>query len=243
MRFLAAESTPGQKLSPQRAYDMLAEAYDHIPNPMIALERGAMGEFIPPLAGLEVADLGCGTGRYTVRALEAGARSVFSIDFSAGMLRVTKDRLAADSRVRVVQGNMEHLPLRDGAVDGILSGLALGYVARLDRAVSEMARVLRPGGFAVLSDLHPVGPTLGWEREYRVGENGSTRKIVVDHHPYSFEQLFELFYDSGFGLERLEEVPVGDAVLPFVRGFRERWRVSRLRHVPAVAVFLLRKEN
>jgi len=243
MMFFTERSTPGEKLSPRQAYDALAESYDHIPNPMIALERGAMGDLIPPLDGLTVADLGCGTGRYTARALQAGARAVYAVDLSVNMLRVTEGRVSPDPRVKLVHASMENIPLCDGAVDVILSGLALGYVTSLERAISEMARLLRVGGAAVLSDLHPVGTTLGWAREYRMGTNGSSRKIVVDYHPYTFERLFELFYDCGFALERVHEVPVGDAVGPFVRGLRERIRVNRLLSVPAVAVFLLRKET
>jgi len=243
MPFPSRSRPPSMRLSARQAYDVLAESYDQLPNPMLALERGVMAALIPPLAGLTVADLGCGTGRYAGRALEQGARRVYAIDVSGGMLLKSRHRLGADPRVRWVRADMEELPLADGSLDGVLSGLALGYARRLDRAVAEMGRALRRGGFVLLSDLHPIGPSLGWAREYTVGANGSLAKIVVDHHPYSFERLFDLFFDAGFSLEELREVPVGDEVLPFARGLRGRWRVRRLRRVPAVAVLHLRKED
>lgn len=230
------------KLPAREAYDALAEIYDGLPNPMLALERGAMAEVIPPLAGLTVADLGCGTGRYAAHALERGARSVYALDLSRGMLQKLRERRAADSRLHLLQADMQELPLADGALDGILSGLALGYAARLVRAVAEMGRVVRPGGFVLLSDLHPIGPSLGWEREYLIGRNGSLARIRVEHHPYSFERLFDLFFDAGFCLDELREVPVGAERLAFARGFRERWRVRRLAAVSAVAVLRFIKD-
>jgi malonyl-CoA O-methyltransferase len=231
------------RLTAQKAYDVLAESYDQLPNPMIALERGAMSALIPDLSGLTVADLGCGTGRYTLRALERGARRVYAVDLSGGMLRVARSRLVRDERVALLQADMQALPFAEGRLDGILSGLALGYAPRLDRAVGELGRVLRPGGFALLSDLHPIGPSLGWEREYRVAGNGSSPRLLVEHHPYTFERLFDLCFDAGFSLEEIQEVPVGDAARRFARGWRERLRVRRIRGVPAVAIFLLRKES
>jgi malonyl-CoA O-methyltransferase len=231
-----------ERLVPEEAYDLLAPSYDLMPNPLVALERDAMNALLPPLSDLSVADLGCGTGRYTAQALDRGARRVYAVDLSSRMAAATAGRYREDPRVRAIRGDMERLPLRSGAVDGIVSGLAVGYVARLDRALAEMARVLVSQGFALLSDLHPIGGTLGWERGYRLRTNGSFRRITVEHHPYSFETFFDLAFDAGLQLEELREVPVGKSVGSFVGGPWQRLRLRRLRHLPAVAVFLLRKE-
>lgn len=232
-----------RRLTAKEAYEALAPHYDSIPNPMMALEQNAMARLLPDLEGLTVADLGCGTGRYTERALDAGARRVYAVDLSHGMLRHLSSRVAADPRVREVRANMEQLPFAAGRLDGVLSGLALGYATRLDRVLAEMSRVLRPGGFALISDLHPVGPSLGWQREYLLGVNGNRERIVVEHHAYSFERFFELVFAHGLFLNELQEVPVGEGVMRFAHGWRERRRVHRLRNVPAVAVFLLSKED
>ena len=234
---------PSRRLSPREAYELLASDYDSIPNPMIALEQDAMARLLPPLDGLRVADLGCGTGRCAKRALAAGARHVYAIDLSAGMAGAVASRYREEERLSAIRGDMQSLPFPSDSLDGVLSGLALGYAPRLERALSEVARVLRPGGFALLSDLHPVGPSLGWEREYRIGASSHQEKIVVEHFPYSFERFFQLAYESDLFLEALHEVPVGPSVAHFARGFRERLRLRGLREVPAVAVFLLRKET
>ena len=165
-------------LSPRQAYELLSPHYDSYPNPMIALEESALSEFLPELGGARLADIGCGTGRYAKKALEAGAERVFALDLAGGMLDVARSHLTPSRRFRTLQADMQALPLRSASLDGVLCGLALGYAARLDRALAEMARVLRKGGFIFVSDLHPLGPSLGWQREYQLGHNGHRERIV-----------------------------------------------------------------
>lgn len=67
------------------AYDLWSEVFDRDGNPLIALEERHIDALIGPVAGLTVADGGCGTGRHAIRLAAAGAR-VTALDFSPGML-------------------------------------------------------------------------------------------------------------------------------------------------------------
>jgi ArsR family transcriptional regulator len=115
-----------------------------------AFSREALFALLP--TAWVVADLGCGTGQ-TATALAPHVRQVIGIDQSSAMLKAARKRTAGLSNVELRQGSLEALPLEDASVDAALLLLALTYVSDPARALSEMVRVLRPGGRAVVVDL------------------------------------------------------------------------------------------
>jgi ArsR family transcriptional regulator len=99
-----------------------------------------------------VADLGCGSG--TVAAELAGAVArVVGVDASPEMLRAAAARTRGLANVELREGDIAALPLDDESCDAALLLLALTHVPAPDRALAEMARILRPGGRAVVVDL------------------------------------------------------------------------------------------
>jgi ArsR family transcriptional regulator len=99
-----------------------------------------------------VADLGCGSGG-AAAALAPYVRSVIGVDQSAAMLKTARQRTHGLPNVELRRGSLESLPLQDGSVDAVLLLLALAYVAEPLPVLEEAARVLRPGGRAVVVDL------------------------------------------------------------------------------------------
>jgi SAM-dependent methyltransferase len=99
-----------------------------------------------------VADLGCGSGHATAR-LSPYVRQVIGVDQSAAMLTAARKRTAGLANVELRRGELEALPLEDGSVDAALLLLALTYVPEPRRVLDELARVLKPGGRAVVVDL------------------------------------------------------------------------------------------
>jgi len=126
----------------------------------------AAASLLPP--GLVFADLGCGTG-YMARGLVGLCRRLICVDRSAAMLGEARERLeelagaGGVTELDFRRGELDELPIADGELDGLVAGMVLHHVARLDRPLSEMRRVLRPGGTAVLVDLAPHGEE--WMRE------------------------------------------------------------------------------
>ena len=115
------------------------------------------------LQGLEVLDVGCGTGIISMLALERGAARIFCGDISQHMLDVGRSKareLGYSQRMEFRQLDAESLPFEDGSFDLVMSGMSLGLFPNLERALSEMVRVLRPGGFLSLSGH---GPEHYWE--------------------------------------------------------------------------------
>lgn len=112
---------------------------------------------LPTLLGLvdsrlEVADLGCGTGE-TVALLASHVQRVIGVDREARMLDVARERTAHQPNAELRQGGLTALPLDDHSVDAVLCMLVLHHVEDTDTALAEIARILRPGGRAVVLDM------------------------------------------------------------------------------------------
>ena len=97
--------------------------------------------------GLDWADIGCGTGALSAAILEMCApKSVVGIDPSAGFVEYATTRMV-DPRASFATGDARAIPLADGSVDVVVSGLVLNFVPPAEHlmAVNEMRRIGRPG--------------------------------------------------------------------------------------------------
>lgn len=101
-----------------------------------------------------VADLGCGTGPLA-EALAPIVRRVIAIDESEAMLETARRRLEGFDNVELRRGELESLPLEDASVDAATLVLVLHHLPQPERAVAEVARVLRPGGRFLILDMLP----------------------------------------------------------------------------------------
>jgi len=137
------------------------EIGDHFANGQ-ARQRAAAA-LLPP--GLVLADLGCGTG-YFGRALLGLARRLICVDASPGMLDAARKSLAtasAGTEVEFRQGDLDELPIATDELDGAVAGMVLHHLERLESALAEIRRVVRPGGTVVVVELAPHRET--WMHE------------------------------------------------------------------------------
>lgn len=115
----------------------------------------AIGHFLLYLTpAIDIADLGAGEGMISM-LLARRAHYVFCIDRSPRMVEVGS-RIARDNGVDNLEyklGDIEKVPLPDECVDLSLLSQSLHHAAHPQRAVSEAARILRPGGLLVILDL------------------------------------------------------------------------------------------
>lgn len=139
--------------------------------------------WLTPAEPATVLELGAGTGKLTAGLLSAG-HQVIATDHSPAMLARLRDNHAEASgeRLRVLTGAAESIPLPDRSVDLVIAGQAFHWFAP-ERALPEIARVLRPGGtVAVLWNIRDeqipwvrkLGRILG---EYPVGAPGAADLI------------------------------------------------------------------
>ncbi len=99
-------------------------------------------------AGSRVLDVGCGTGATLARLREAGLEAA-GLDLSPAMLSEARGHGAP-----LVAGRATELPLAAGRLDGLFCECVLSAVNQPDPMLAEIARVLRPGGLFVLTDLY-----------------------------------------------------------------------------------------
>src|SRR5262245_36992337 len=99
-----------ERVPTRDGYDRWAEIYDGEGNPLIALEQPLVDHLLGGVSGLDVVDLGCGTGRHAVRLALEGAR-VTALDFAEGMVARAREK-AGWERVRFIAHDLTRpLPL------------------------------------------------------------------------------------------------------------------------------------
>lgn len=145
----------GELSGVRQGYDRWAASYDHDGNPLIALEEPHVRAALGDVKGLDVLELGCGTGRHTAWLHEAGA-NVTALDFSEGMLQTARSKLAGEGVRWVTHDLHQPLPFAHQSFDLVLSALVLEHLRDLPAFFEETSRVLRHGGRAVVSAMHPV---------------------------------------------------------------------------------------
>jgi ubiquinone/menaquinone biosynthesis C-methylase UbiE len=107
-------------------------------------------EFVRRFAsGKDVLEVGCGTGLILQR-LDAFARSTCGVDLSPNMLELARRR-----QLNVQLGSATRLPFRDGSFDVACAFKVLAHVREVRLALSEMARVVRPGGHVIAEFYNP----------------------------------------------------------------------------------------
>src|SRR3989442_10532408 len=101
-----------------------------------------------------VGDLGCGTGQVSASIAPFVSR-VIAVDASPAMLQAAKKRLQHAGNIDLRRGELEALPIDDAMLDAATLMLVLHHVPEPDRALAEVARVLKPGGRLVIVDMLP----------------------------------------------------------------------------------------
>lgn len=132
-----------------------APRYDR-PNPAIEGEQPVVHAMLADLPAGIALDAACGTGRHAAKLAELG-HQVIGVDTTEAMLDIARAKVP-DAEFR--RGSLEDLPVDDDSVDLITCALALTHVPDLGPVLREFRRVLRPGGIAVLSDMHPFNTML-----------------------------------------------------------------------------------
>jgi ubiquinone/menaquinone biosynthesis C-methylase UbiE len=156
MTSVSGNGTPPAEPSGVNDYDSFAEAYSADNESKIFnayYERPAILELAGDVTGRRILDAGCGSGPLSEALRDRGA-VVSGFDKSAGMLEVARKRLGDDADLRVADLGSP-LPYPDGAFDDVIASLVLHYLEDWGPALSELRRVLKPGGRLIVSVDHP----------------------------------------------------------------------------------------
>lgn len=209
-----ATAPPIEHVPTRDGYDRWAEIYDGDDNPLVALEEPVVRAWCGDLRGLTALDLGCGTGRHALWLADQGAR-VTAMDFSAGMLERARAKTGSRSIDFRTHDLDRPLPFGDGEFDRIVCGLVVDHIADLARFFREMRRVLKHGGMAVVTTVHPAMMLRGVQARFRDPASGrevrpascshqlSDYVLAASHAGLKFNALCERSVDDALA-DRLE---------------------------------------
>jgi ubiquinone/menaquinone biosynthesis C-methylase UbiE/biotin operon repressor len=124
---------------------------DYVPGKSWKSVAEALLRLMPPMI---IADLGAGEGAFAL-LLAQRAKKVIAVDTSAKMIEVAREQALRHGLTNVEYrlGDMEELPIDSAAVDLVFFSQSLHHALHPDRAISEAARILVPGGRIVILDL------------------------------------------------------------------------------------------
>jgi ubiquinone/menaquinone biosynthesis C-methylase UbiE len=200
---------PIETLPTRDGYDRWAAVYDDDGNPLVALEEPLVDELLGDVNGLHIADIGCGTGRHSVRLASRGAR-VSGFDFSEEMLRRARAK-AAGLNVEFHQHDLaEPLPVPDQSFDRVICGLVIDHIADLPGLFREMHRVCRPDGFAVVSVMHPAMMLRGVQARFHDAASG--REVRPASCTHQISDYVMAAVGAGWTLDHLSEHATDEAL-------------------------------
>jgi ubiquinone/menaquinone biosynthesis C-methylase UbiE len=201
-------------------YRAWSDNYDEPGNPLIAIEEPAVWalvDAVDPAPGDEALDAACGTGRHARHLVDRGYR-VVGTDLTPEMLDKARSNVP---EAEFLEADLRDLPFEDGRFALVTCGLAVAHLPELDTATAEIARVLAPGGRAVISALHPFQAHLGWHAPF---EDADGRRGFVREHSHTHATYLAAFRAAG--------LQVLDCVEPELGPDQVRTKRRAFRHIP-----------
>jgi len=184
----------GRRTKSQEFFSSSAGQWDRVRDELFgdrfhlaALAAFAQGEWT-------VGDLGCGTGQSSA-AIAPFVAHVIAVDASAAMLQAAKKRLHGIDNIELRRGELEALPIDEARLDAATLMLVLHHLPEPERALAEVARVLKPGGRAIVVDMQPH------DRENYRQQMGHVWLGFGEDH------VRAIFHESGFEDVRIVPLP------------------------------------
>lgn len=176
-------------------WDAQSEARVHYSNHQSILARWEL-EVLPSFvdwlgsAGGPILDVGCGVGHLGA-ALAASGRTELELvgtDFQRELLQDV-----GTGYIGLIEADVHHLPIKDGAFAGVVASNSLHHFPDPERAMVEIARVLRPGGVLVAYDPRHLDPLEMLKKRLRRND----KSFTADHRAFRVEEYRQLLGSSG----------------------------------------------
>jgi ubiquinone/menaquinone biosynthesis C-methylase UbiE len=155
----AAAHLSSALLQPAEAYDLVAQAYDDWKwqNVWSSVEWPEIASLLRAIARIRtinvLIDVGVGTGTFLRRIDTAGfAKRCYGADISQGMLTVARAKLRSRT-VGLCYGDVRQLDFPDAFFDVVLLCRVATHIPNIEQPTHEIRRVLRSGGFAIITDI------------------------------------------------------------------------------------------
>ena len=209
---------PIEHLSTQEGYDRWSAVYDTDGNPLVALEEPLVDQLLGDIANSVVVDLGCGTGRHSIRMAKAGA-TVEAVDFSEQMLARAREKSAGLRITYRALNLLRQLPFPSNAFDRVVCGLVLDHIPSLDAFFEEIHRLCKPEGKCILSVMHPAMMLRGVRARFR--DPGTGHEVRPASQPHQMSDYVMAAIRTAHRITHLSEHSVDQSLANrFPRGQR-----------------------
>lgn len=142
--------------------------------------------------GLNLLEIGSATGVFSFEFKKCGI-NLTSIDLSPENIKWVKDKARErNSSINFQLADAENLPFENNSFDGVLSLSTLRYVPNINKALQEIYRVTKPGGFIILDFPNKKCPWFGGLKKKILG-----REHIYDNH-YDEEQIKKMISQAKF---------------------------------------------
>ncbi len=178
-------------------------------NPVTALDEVAVRILGPPLSGAALLDAGCGRAR---RLAFDGNRPRFFLGLDLAFDMLAEGRRNGEGPRPLAAGDVGRLPLPEGFFNVVWCRLVAGYVPDLFLLYREIARSLKRGGVAIVTDFHPDASRAGHERSFCGAAGRRARLVHVVHDVGAHDDAAAA---AGLIFDACLELAVGPDVRPF----------------------------
>jgi malonyl-CoA O-methyltransferase len=207
-------------MSVQAAYDNWSTTYDADQNLTRDLAQIVTKEILMRKRCKSVFEIGCGTGKNTL-LLSQIAQTVYAVDFSTAMIEKAKEKVNSVNVTFITADITNQWICSNESIDLITCNLVLEHIKDLSKIFSEASRVLVPGGYFFICELHPF-------RQYRGTKANFQRNQEVIEIPAFIHHLSDFFQAAkNYGF-RLED-------------FNEWWHEQDQNKPPRLVSFLFKK--
>jgi cytosine/adenosine deaminase-related metal-dependent hydrolase/ubiquinone/menaquinone biosynthesis C-methylase UbiE len=232
----AMTASPAQTDS--RIFDLWAQVYDAQSNPLLTLEERKAMPLLPRVSGGKVLDVGCGTGRWLKHLETRNPASLTGIDCSRAMLERACEKVLPTTKLD--HGDCSSPPGEDASYTLVMASFLLSYLKDLQVFARECARILRPGGWLLISDMHPAtAAERGWTRSFHVDE--TTVDIAV--HSRSLTEIVAAFEQNGFEVRVLVEPAFEEPEQLVFEDAGKLVKYEKLAGVAAIYILKLQKQT
>lgn len=154
--------------------------------------------------GLQIADIGCGTGAQTITLAKALDAEIMAVDLFPAFLEkldLEARRLGLANQIKTLKASMDDLPFAHSSLDVIWSEGAI-YNMGFEAGISQWRSYLKPGGMICVSEItwitnqRPDALTHYWATEYPEIDTAATKMALLEKHGYTPMGYFVLPEDS-----------------------------------------------
>ncbi|WP_394166624.1 class I SAM-dependent methyltransferase [Photobacterium piscicola] len=135
----------------------------------------SMTALIGDVTGLDIVDLGCGSGVYAQYFIDNNAAQVTCIDASPEMIDIVQTKLGARVDTHIIDISQGLAVIEAGSADRVISALMIHYLADLNALCADVSRILKQGGEFVFSTHHPFA-----DFNDSASDNYFQRELITD---------------------------------------------------------------